>query len=398
MLPVIAVSFRSRRVATTSGSLPYSVPTTVNTATSIAQNSSRDVMPGVHDTTSWDTSLFNAYGMGVFAPDYSTYGAYVWCCNGGHEDPSNIDLVAFDLNDGLFKRFANGHGLASVRGAYGTADTNGTPYFEVSAASPSTMPSPCHVYGTLVYVPPSGNMSSSQGAICYATRGSTCAESQISRAGHIMPLNTRVWARAATGAATGGGNYEASAARDPTTGRIYVLERYPGDYGDFVVYLNPNAGSYQWGVINYGTPAPQPGDGKGVCFIHAAQRALLYHRGVNALQCIDLTNDTTIANGIPEISYSGTSPSSGNKWVYHPTNDKFYMKIGRSGNTLNVFTPGANVKAGTGSFSTITIGGSGLASSDGAHTNLHHSGLEYCPAHDCLIWMPRHDTVNLIKV
>lgn len=368
---------------------PYTVPTEVNTSTLIGTNSAHDVRPGTHSAGQWETALFGAYGGGTMVPKWSAGGAYAISDTGGHSDVSNVDLTLFDFSDATWKFFANANGVASRSTAFTVTDTTGAPYYEVSAATSGQFPAPPHAYGTQV-----ATDDGDQGTLLYVTRGAVGTEtpSAVSPTAHQQDLSTRLWTRAATGSAAYS-NYEGSVAFDATAGRLYVAGPDIGAYQQ-MAYLRRSDMTWQT-TPTYGWPS-QPGADYGRLLMADAKRVLLFHR-TGSLQGLDVTNDTTIANGWVTLTFSGTPPTSGNMWVWHPGTGKFYLKVGNTGNTLAVLTPptGSGM-SGTWSFTTVTIGGAGLP--DRTIALNHYTGLIYVPALGLLAWFYGPGQVAVIKV
>jgi hypothetical protein len=365
---------------------PYSVPSTVNTSTLIGTNSADDLMPsGYGGLSLWRNAVFEAYGGGCYVQWASAAGWYVQSSDsGGHSDNSNVDIVAFDYADATWKFRVNGNDVASTSSPFAAAATNGTPYFEISAAT-GQMPAPTHAYTTLMPL-----NEGSQGSVMYVTRGSTTTTPDSSGAAHKQNLNTGVWTRAATGnSAYSGDNH--SCAYDSIDNRWYVI---PSDIGSRQNLHYLRGSDMTWQVTATYPNAAQPGSGNTPsAMVHEGLRVLLFHR-TGALQGLDLNN---IAAGWTTLTVSGTPPTSGNRWVWHPTNGCFYCKVDNTGNTLHRLTPPAsNPISGTWTFDTITIGGSGLP--DRTLLNRHYGGLHYIPVLDLMGWVSGPGQVALIKV
>ena len=364
---------------------PYSVPSTVNTSTLIGTNSADDLMPsGYGGLSLWRNAVFESFGGGCFVPQASAAGWYVHSGTGGHSDNSNVDIVAFDYADATWKFRANGNGVASTSAPFAAGATNGTPYYEISAAT-GEMPAPTHSYTTLMPL-----NEGVQGSVMYVTRGTTTTAPNASGAAHKQNLANGVWSRAATGSSAYSGDNH-SCAYDSVDNRWYVI---PSDVGSRQNLHYLRGSDMTWQVTPSYPNAAQPGSGNTPSgMVHEGLRVLLFHR-TGALQGLDLN---AIANGWTTLTTSGTPPESGNRWVWHPGTGRFYSKVDATGNTLHRLTPPASSPlSGTWTFDTVTIGGSGLPSR--TLLNRHYTGLHYVPVLDLLGWVSGPGQVALIKV
>lgn len=384
MLSSIIGAGRRRGVAAAGGggwTPGYSLPSTTNTSVWVGTNASVDIKTADHTNQRWDLALFNSYGSPIFVPTWSQGGGIVFSCFGGHNDPSMIDAVIFDMEDVTWKRVANGNNAGITDGPFPNADTTGSPWNEiaVSAQCPSVtgnMPSPPHPYLNLQYLN-EGN----KGSVIWVTRGSVDGGGSLnSGAAHKQDLETGVWSRVGTGQSTIYG-LQGCGVYCPTDNRYYIVPDNLHSYLN-ISYLRMSDSTWQVTSPNFGSFPGTPGSGPyRSAFIVDSQRALLYHRE-GALQGIDLTD---FGAGVATLSFSGTSPADGHRWVRHEGNGKYYTRVADSGNTLNCFDPGADVLGGTGAFSTITVGGDGLPSRDGTHGTPFFSPIHYVAAIDMLV-------------
>lgn len=394
----IASSGRSR-IATSSGggggwTPSYSLPSTVNTSVWVGTNASVDIKTADHTNTEWNLALFNSFGSPTFVPTYSQGGAIVFADFGGHNDPCILDTIIMDMEDVTWKRIPNGNNAGITDGPFPNADTTDSPYNEiaVSAQCPSVtgnMPSPPHPYLNLAWLD-----EGTKGSVIWITRGSVDGGGSLnSGSAHKQDLDTGVWSRATSGISEVYG-LETGYAYCPTDERYYVI---PPNLESFTSLSYLQKSDMTWHrTATYSFPGT-PGSGpKRSGFIVDSQRALLYHRE-GALQGLDLTN---ISAGWSTLSFSGTSPGDGHRWVQH-SNGKFYTRVAdRSSNILNCFDPGADVLGGTGVFSEITIGGDGLPDRDAIHGTALFSPIHYVPAIDMLVCLHNGNAgeVAIIKV
>jgi hypothetical protein len=350
---------------------PYALPTEINTSTLVGFNTAHSVRPATHDAGLWETALFGAWGGPTFVPKWGKAGAVVWTGTGGHSDPSHVDILLLDLEDGLYKYFVNANGVPQRSTAFGLAETTGAPYYEVLGATAGEMPAPGHAYATMV-----SSDNGDKGSVMYVTRGAITSDtpSYVSSAVHRMDLATRLWTRV-----TGVGSYasyEGSVAHDPTMNRWYVAGPDIGARR-FMQYLRESDMSWQV-TPEYPWPS-QPGADLGRLMICDEKRMALFHR-TGSLQGLDLTDDSTIAEGWVTLPLSGTSPASGNRWEWMPEAGKFFCKTSNTGNVLSTLTP----PAGDGmtnpwTFDTVTVAGSGLP--DRTIVNMHQTCLFRVPAY-----------------
>ena len=121
----------------------------------ISTNTADNIRPSVISRFNWAYSLFQSFGTGTFVPDYSGAGAYVIAATGGHRVTPIVDAVVFDFSDATWKRVANANGIAPRDTDYTTAETTGSPYYEIPGAKAGQIPAPPHLYGLASYIPAS---------------------------------------------------------------------------------------------------------------------------------------------------------------------------------------------------------------------------------------------------
>lgn len=384
----------------TSLTLPYNPPTTVNFSVAINANTVNDIEPPPWSGAVpwWELCLFNTFGFGTFVPKWGTHGGYVVSANGGHGDGSNVDLVIFDMADAQWKFFNNANGVPSRSGNFALNETNGSPFYEVTAATSGQFPVVPHPYNNLVATDDGVNgsvMYVGRGAI---TNGATTGNTLWSFTAHYQDLTNRQWLRRSSGTAAytfTSNMYEGSSCADPTAGRYYYASNGEPNQHTFLAYLQREVGSnWTWQQTPNFASLP-PSHGAAVLFCCDQHRMLIWHVG-NAFWGLNLTNNTTIAAGWQAIGTTGTAVPTCNhaQWAWHPRKQAFYWKAARnSGNTLHVLTPPAGttpVFSGW-TMSQVSIGGAGLpgvpANWSGEPLNNHYSGLQYVPSIDRLLWM-----------
>lgn len=379
---------------------PYSVPTTVNTSTLIGANTVNDAQsPAWSGVTPWyEYNLFSNYGGGVFNPYFDAAGAFHLVNGGGHGDGSTFDDVALKFIDETWALRLNANGIASRTGSVGESETNGTPYFEMTAATSGQFPAPGHAYAQRVVV-----NQGAQGTIIWAGRSAVCSESYCSvGVFHKYDVASRLWTRIVDGtcpsypAPSFNGSWtEGSAVYDPTDGRVYSFGASDVALYTRVDYLRLSDNTIQTTAT---FSAVGTSDG-GKFFLSDGKRMILHSGSGGVLRGLDLTN---IAGGFQTLTVSGSMPTnSSNTWVWHPTNGKFYKKDSNTGDVLHVLTPPAGSgMSGTWTVSTVTIGGSGVPARPGTSGNEHYTNLYYIPSLDLLGYTGNGQTdgTALIKV
>lgn len=367
---------------------PYAIPSTVNTSVLIGSNTLVSVKPASHSNSQITNAVFSSFGGPAYVPTFSTAGALVYSCFGGHNDPAVLGTAYFDFTTGTWGYYAPGNGLTESPSPPGFGvEVSTDSYLEMVAAT-GQFPAPPHPYGTLCYL-----NEGSQGSIIWITRAAAGGDNFNSNAVHKMDLSTRTWQRAGNGLMAGAG-YDNIAHFDSVDGRYYLL---------------PNGGlqgstSLRYWRLSDNTPqqtatfsAPTGVGGTPGGGLDEEQRVLYYHIG-SSLQAFNLNNFSAGAT----MLFNGTAPaiSARARWVKHK--GYWWAKLSNTGNDLMRFDPGANPLGGTGSFSTVTIGGAGLPDYSGFTS--HHSGLCKVPALDggqgLLAWIysGAANGVALIKV
>ena len=81
---------------------PYPLPParTKMSIPTAGRNVANDIKPAPHTDGSWQYALFQSYGGGSFARDYSPAGAYVLAGMGGHNAPPCFGAAIFDFTTG----------------------------------------------------------------------------------------------------------------------------------------------------------------------------------------------------------------------------------------------------------------------------------------------------------
>jgi hypothetical protein len=346
----------------------------------------QSVRPASHSSSEWEISLFWSYGGGVVVPDYSKGGAYVLANNGGHGNPSNFGICAFDFEDATWKYRDNANGHPNEASSVDPSEVSGI-YQEMIAAT-GTLPCPTHCYRTQTFLPGVGR----KGTLMTLNRGACTTNPTGSNTSHRLDLDTGLWTRTATGQFTTGGGVEGTTLYDPVTNRWYAISI---DFMNYTTISYLRGSDMTWQNQNLANGFADPGFSYPTAGLHLDKRMIVIRRN-GVLQGVNLS---TFA--VATLTQSGTAPANQNALIYHPFNKKFYVKDSDGGNTLFVLTPPAgNGMTGTWTWSQITIGGAGLPTKtspqDGAN---HYTCLQYVPSLGMLAWVAGADKqVALIKV
>ncbi len=381
LLSVASSANRSRRVhppVSQPWTPAYSLPSTNNTSVLIGTNTLRGVRPsGYNSDADWDQAVFGQYGSGTMCQLASVAGRYIVSNSGGHDPPQQNQVVSFDFTDAAWRVEANGNGIASTRDTPDVSSTNGAPYFELNGASTGQMPCSSHLYNNQVYYP-IGN----KGTIFVVAPSAICSNSLQSKSVHRMDIETRIWTRASTAQMTiAEPQFESSVAVDSIAGRIYLAR--PGRQAELssVSYLRMSDLTAQ--TISYTSNGSQGNTSTyPQIFIGEELRIMCSHSGTTStcLAVMDLTNDTTIAQGYGVPGVSGAMPEAGNRWIWHPGSAAFYC-IADDGNPAVLYKlkpPASNYKTSAWTCTQVAIGGGGLPAR--VTSNRQYSSLCFVPA------------------
>ena len=309
-------------------------------------------------------ATFNAFGAGQMVPAYGTSGAYVICGTGGHSSAMNQGAFIFDLNTGTWShRTATNAGLpADSTTDYTSAQTTGTPWFEVTAAS-GNAPAPGHPYFFGVGMP-----GGTSGLFVRVGGAAVDQTAEIRLGCHQFDLSSGLWSRVSANTYAGSEALdECFNVQDPTTStKIYLFGR-PMHQGpnNSIPYYDTSAGTWSR-TSTYSFPSLT-----GLTSVNFS--CFIYKSGVSSymmIQCgsyfaaLDLNN--TAGNWNEAVSLTGTFTDEKCDWTWYPEMGNYYRKSTRSGNVIEVLTPPAsgNGKTGTWVRSTITITGATLPTWD----------------------------------
>ena len=395
-------------VPTTPFEPPYDLPASgeVIRIPTDGRNVAVSVKPAPHTNGSWQYALFQAYGGGAFATDYSEAGAYVIAGTGGHNAPPCFGAAIFDFATATWSYLPNGNGFDEARteDVDRETETNGSPYLELTAVTTPEMPSPGHTYQLLI-APPSSVLGGSRGAIVRTVGAAQTFEAWDSPQSHALDLETGVWSRASVNVVRDVFDWtpytDAVAAYDRIDDRIYLL------LGDMAVYWRlpyldladgtwKNAGSYEspteTGVVK-------------TMFVDEARRLLVIVRGSGELWAFDL-ND--VEAGPVELSVTGTVPTRAMRWELYPVEDGgdgswyAFTGVGPAYETVPPYPlatdqflhrltpPAGDPLTEPWTFSTVPIDGGLTAQyvSDPGSGAFHHTRFFYVPQIRSFAWIP----------
>ena len=370
------------------------------------RNVAVDVKPAAHGNGSWQYSLFQSYGGGVFAADYSDAGAYVIAGTGGHRAPACFGAAIFDFTTGTWSYLPNGNGFDEARAedVERTTETNGSPYLELTAVTTPGMPSPAHTY-QLMIAPPRSVLGGARGSVIRTVGAAQTFEAWDSPQSHVLDLETGVWSRASTNLLRDVFDWtpytDAVAAYDRVDNRIYLLL---GDLASYwrLPYLDladgawKNAGSYD---------SPTATGHVRTMFVDEERRLLVVVRSTAELWAFDL-ND--VERGPVRLAVDGTVPTRAMRWHRYPIEDggdgSWYAFTGvgpvydsvppyplATDQFLNRLTPPAgDPLTEPWTFSTVPIDG-GLTAQyvqDPGSGAFHHTRFFYVPSIRSFAWIP----------
>lgn len=355
--------------------------------------------PAALTQDNWNYALFGSFGSGTFNPHYSTNGAFILACSGGHGHPHFFGAAVFDFTSMSWSYLpCENPGLtADAGGPVPAALTTREPYWEMLEAA--GVPSPPHPYKNQAVLAPEHG-GSAKGTMIYVARYSVDAVGGAGCAAvHGFDLVTRRWSRLSADDSFGWVNGEGDTVFDPVTVRYYQLAQNQHIY-DYQRYWDPTSTRFESGpkqssYINDNT-AGGPWGLSG--FIHegGGVRAMIQCRrdpttGNFALAGLDLGDQKT--GWIRRLALDGDpiSVSDHAGWAYHPVRNAYYRRPKKNmGQTLHrLVPPPGNPLTGTWTHGSVTLDGDPIPEFVGPQ--LTNSGgyrsLMYVPALQMLGWV-----------
>lgn len=359
--------------------VPYTVPAS-GEAVAISTNTPLSIKPSDWGGGDWVYSLFESFGAGVYAPGYSSHGAYVLAGTGGHGHPDYIGAAVFNFSTGAWERLdvANSGSFLTGGAVYQAGNVNGSPYYE---ATGTEVPAPPHPYANLCYMP-----DGTKGSVIYVTRAAIAGPAYDSTASHRFDLVTRTWSRATTNQFSGNpvlATVEGTSVWDAARNRWWLVPRDINNLNR-MYYLRRSDMTWQ-------TTATASSFFPGA-MVTSGSRAMLHdgHIIVNSgSQGLWLYDPDTPSAGFIQLTVSGTLPNIRNCWARHSNGNWYVFEGAAASNTITRIVPPASPKTGTWTVSTITVTGATLpARSMSFGTVAHYNRFFYVPAVDCLCWIP----------
>lgn len=358
-------------------------------AVALGKHTAQEIRPAQFDAASWQYSLFDAYGGGVFVSSYSQAGAYVIAGTGGHGAPEHSGGVAFDFTTGTWQLLPDASGTPARSQVYGKDETNGAPEYEIalSPTLPNAVPAPAHPYMNLMPLPTELG-GGPRGSVVYAIQSAQCAESVTSTRAHRFDLASRTWSRYTSNHLNDLGgtsfSFDAPSVYDPGARRIWQLPNQIHARQN-LGYIDLTETRPKW-RLSASWAWPPSWDATTSAWLDDTRRLILMQTPVRLI-ALDLNR---LNAGPRLLNFSGSLPPPGNRWEYYPPDGSFYNKS-NTGNVLWKLTPPAgNALTGTWVITQFTVAGAPLpdiqaaAQQSGAR---HFTRFFYVPALKAFAWI-----------
>lgn len=362
----------------------YSVPSsTPGNVVLVGTNTLQSIKHTAFSSSNWWRTHVDSYGAGVFVPDYSSAGAYVIGCTGGHNHPPWPGASLFDFSDVTWKR-VDPSGI-TVRDQTGTAndyllsDLNGSPYYEITGTQ---VPSPGHLYHDASYVPTSLG-GGSKGSLATITRAAVTGDIVNSTACHMLNLDTGAWSRMTTSQFPSGFmGVETSVIYVPSKARWYGIPQQNHSF-TALNYLRASDWTVQ-STATYSAPGAPSGGVYPVTMLDPLREHFVQRRADGVMVGFDLNDE---ASGWRALTVQGSIPSGNERWAFCHSNGAFYKVNTAGGTTLyKLIPPSSNPFSNTWIATTITMSQSLAAFGNGDTSLLAYGSLVYVPGIDCLAW------------
>jgi hypothetical protein len=351
-------------------------------AVAIGTNTATDIRPPELSATSWNYAVFGCFGGGAYVQDFSAAGAYVVAGTGGHTCPTNVGAAVFDFADTTWRRIDNANGIRYQLADFSDSQTNGAPYFELTAATAGQIPAPAHMYRTAVELP-SRLGGGSRGSLLLVTRTAIARESKVSGAVHRFDLATGLWTRHINAIAPQPANYEGTTIFDAAEDKYWHIPDWLNSITK-VMYLDARDWVFKETAAFASNSQIQSEPAYGAAFLDEPNRLLIYHRGARMV-ALSLKNP---AAGWKVLALSQSAPPAGNRWVYYPPDGSFYYHEHNGGQTLHrLIPPTTDPLNGTWNLTTVSIKGAPLPNYS-SELARHYNGLIYVPSIQMLAWVP----------
>jgi len=300
---------------------PYAIPKP-GEVTAIGVNKAKDVAAAVSTKPdAISTALFGAFGGGTFVRDYSSRGAYVLTCLGGHAAPMQIaGAVLFDFEEATWKGFENANGVPSAGGGtpYWAKNSNGDPWQEWKGTE---VPLPGHPYLIAAELPASLG-GGPKGSVVFIGRAAVKGDGGGGRGPHALNLATRKWSRLTSADHPRVAGIYSSVLFDEKTGRYYSIggieKRKDVPYYDAADWskLHATAPQYGWPAFGGGSRA----------FLDPVRRLIIDfadNRELHAFQLDHPGEGWKVLKVVGELPIvAGPEPS---RFVFYPPDGNFYF-------------------------------------------------------------------------
>lgn len=367
---------------------PYALPAR-GQARALGTHTAQEVRPGQFDVESWQYSLFDSYGGGVFVTSFSKAGAYVIAGSGGHRSPEHTGGVAFDFETGSWQLLPDASNTPVRSDMYWVSETNGAPEYEigVSPTTPNAVPSPPHPFMNLMPLPTELG-GGPRGSVVYAIQAAQCVESVISTRAHRFDLATQTWSRYTSNHlnALGGVSisFDAPSVFDPAAKRIWQLPNQIHATQN-IGYIDLTEPEPQW-RLSASWPYTPTWDGTDSAWLDDTRRLILM-QSPTRLVALDLNN---IAAGPRLLNFTGTLPPYGNRWEFYPPDGSFYNKSNTGNEIWKLTPPTGDPLTGTWAISSFTVTGATLPDIRGPAQDAgarHFTRFFYVPSLKLFAWI-----------
>lgn len=350
--------------------------------------------PGMFSAGEWTQVWFGGYGSGVYNPHMGAAGSTMAAGFAGHATPQCYGVLRFDWDTHAWSYTAcpdqADHLMAATPGL---AELSGLPWCEILS---SGVPAGSHTYRSQMILSPAngGGTYGSILQVCLSAAGN--AGTAHGNRAHLCDPTTAEWTRVRPDSATSFvyEKIESTTVYDPVDNRYYYLS-YTIHSFNYIEYLDGDDLLIKRTPTFPYTPTPG-GAAYGTSFLHG--RYIVFSWG-GSMRAISLDNITA---GWQMLTVSGSVPSTGDAWVYHPTLNKHYLRTMVQGQNLWRLTPPADPLTGTWVCDEITLTGdaifegsdnpSGAPIATGPYT---YRWLQYISEIDCLGWVT-YNGVNRI--
>lgn len=377
----------------TTGRPGYSLPA-AGAAVSIALNTADAVKPSRISSDGWLYANFQSWSGGVYASDYSAYGAWAIAGCGGHGAAGNMDSLIFDFADAMWKLLPNtasqavdrAHQVGSGSGVGGDFINGGGELdgrAEVIAAQPAVVPAPSHLYLGLVYLPGAA-AGNTKGALLRCSQSAYTTNPNKNGNIHRFDLDTGAWSYVGSSSEMAASNYyERNGFYDPSLGRVYLCSEDIHNLSHFQ-YLRLSDNTVQTSG-GYGNPQDwTAGQTYHSVQLHHALRLWIDFStgfGIRAL------NADNFAAGWTNLTEAGTRLGSSVRLAYHSGHGCFYGKTGNSG-VKRLRPPASSPLTNAWTWEDVTFTGASLPNfPDRGNGSRHMSNLIYVSSLGCLAWV-----------